>query len=301
MANTTWSTTDKTASVTLSGSNLIATATSTPAGVRGKDPKRAGKLYFEITGTIWANAATCVGVISAAPSLATLPTVILNNFFVVKNGNIWVNGAVAAGIPNIGALVNGSIVGIAVDLDARQGFARLCPSGNWNGSATANPATGVGGVDLSAAGLGAGIDVYPVALFNTTSDAATGNFGGTAFSGTVPSGYTSGWDDTIAALSMVVPTQLGAEAWASTSPNVNVTQIGEEAFVIPNPDFQLTQAGSEVWLAGTPALQLTQAGLEMWATVATTTVQMTLTQAGLEVWRTVADAPKGGPMISMIS
>src|SRR6187455_1824221 len=48
MANTTWSTTDKTASLTLSGGNLTATASATLQGVRTADRQVTGKFYWEV-------------------------------------------------------------------------------------------------------------------------------------------------------------------------------------------------------------------------------------------------------------
>lgn len=225
MAVSTWSTTDLSA-VTLTGSNLIATATGVGA-VRGKDPKRAGKFYFEVTVGTWANANTSVGVARNAAALATVAATPANAFSVIKAGTIRVNTTSSQG--SLGALVGGNIIGIAIDLDARLGWMRLAPSGNWNGVAANNPATGIGGIDLSPSGIGGGIDTFPLAAFGATSDAATGNFGGSAFSGAVPSGYTSGWDDSVAAVSYAVATQVAVEEWAS-APTVyaKLTQIAVE-------------------------------------------------------------------------
>ena len=50
MANTTWSTTDKTASVALTNGNLTATvASATLQGVRSVDRQTTGKWYWEYT------------------------------------------------------------------------------------------------------------------------------------------------------------------------------------------------------------------------------------------------------------
>ena len=69
-----------------------------------------------------------------------------------------------------------------------QVWARL-NNGNWNGNPSADPVTGVGGIDLSAM---IGTTMFPTA--QGTGDAETFcNFGASAFSQAVPSGYTAGW------------------------------------------------------------------------------------------------------------
>jgi hypothetical protein len=103
-------------------------------------------------------------------------------------GTININAGFAG---NIGQRVSGDVIGIAVDFAAALIWFRVAPSGNWNGSGTANPATGVGGFSISAIAGGA---LYP--NFSTTSTAGeiiTGNFGATGFTGTVPSGFSAGF------------------------------------------------------------------------------------------------------------
>lgn len=262
MANTTWSTTDK-LNVTLSGSNLIATASGT-GGVRGKDPKRTGKYYIEYTATTTQHVNNAVGFASAAALLTPgqNATVVL-----ISTGQIraWAaDGSGAVSGSNTAGFTTGTIVGCAIDLDARLAWFRIAPAGNWNNSATNNPATGVGGIDLSAVGLGWAFDCYPYADLWGSPQSITANFGDTAFSGTVPSGYTSGWDDSVAAVSYLVTTQIGVEAWTYGAPNVVLTQIGVEA-----------------WAQITPA-------------------NVIVTQVGVEAWMSVAAAPQGGPIISLI-
>jgi len=302
IAPTTWSTTDKSTNIVLSGSNLIANRNTTSgAGVRAKDPKRSGKFYIEIKVTAAWTAGTAVGLATINRPIDSVASNGSTNATVIYQGQ---NG-LATYFPdntspwNLGARSVNDIIGIAIDLDNSLVWMRVCPAGNWNASASANPATGVGGASVT--GLGQGFDVYPCAYINNTTDTITGNFGGSAFSGTVPSGFTSGWDDTVAALSYAVVTQEGVEAWATTSPNVNVTQIGVEAFTLPNPAYNVTQAGQEVWAVGTGAYHLTQVGLEVWGLVSSVNTQYAVTQVGLEVWRSVADAAHGGPMITVVS
>jgi hypothetical protein len=68
-----------------------------------------------------------------------------------------------------GGLIVGSVVEICVDIDARLFWLRVS-AGNWNGSGTANPATGVGGINIAAM-TGT---LYPAAsLANGVPDGAT--------------------------------------------------------------------------------------------------------------------------------
>ncbi len=181
---------------TLSNGNL--TATRTASGVAyAKIPlasfKNRGKWYIELTvntagatsdewGIITTNG-TITNVTSAsAPSLA-------NNSEISKGG-ITVAESVAQGTA-LTAFTSGQIVGVAIDFTNWQIWYRLAPSGNWNASGAANPATNVGGIDIrgySNTLLG------PFLSFATASGGiGTWNFGATAFNGTAPSGFTAGW------------------------------------------------------------------------------------------------------------
>src|SRR5580765_3877314 len=71
MPASTWSTTDKSASLTLTGSNLIATAGAATQSARGKDPKRSGKYYSEYTSTTTQGANSGVGFAAARCALGS--------------------------------------------------------------------------------------------------------------------------------------------------------------------------------------------------------------------------------------
>ena len=105
------------------------------------------------------------------------------------SGAIFLDGATTGS--TIGTITSGTVVGIAVDCDQRLIWFRSGAAGNWNGSAGANPATGVGGILVTAQGRG--IPIYPTAWLIGGSEQTTANFGDTAFVGAVPSGYTSGF------------------------------------------------------------------------------------------------------------
>ena len=188
MANTTWNPSDKSSTVTLTGSNLIATATTgSNGGVRTVDAHNSGKYYWEITYTTVNTNSLTTGLALVTADLTFASATGFTNLARL-NGNINVNG-VASGSSLGAAVAPSSKVGIAVDLTAKLIWFRITPAGNWNGSGTANPATGVGGVNISVVATAA---MYPF-MSGVSSDAVTANFGDSAFTGAVPSGFTAGW------------------------------------------------------------------------------------------------------------
>ncbi len=264
MANTVWSSSDKGANVVLSGGNLIATG-GTPAnqGVRSVDRQALGKFYVEHTMTTWAGAATCVGFITQTATLAT--NINFGTVFVLASGGVNCGGAQIA---SLGVRASGDVIGIAIDLTSRLIWFRVAPSGNWNGNASANPATGVGGGDISLSVGGVGIPLYPFAAFSTNGHSVTSNFGDTAFTGAVPSGYTSGFTAGASVPTNAIASQALAEHWLTTDPDARITQVS----------------------------------LEHWASVASGNLQAVVTFVALEHWTSVAVVvpAAGGPMVTMI-
>ena len=266
MANTTWNPSDKTAGVTLTGSNLIATASATSNGVRAVDKQTTGKFYWEYTCNVSTLNVTAVGVASGGLNLAAA----VNSS--QPAGVSWCallhGGALVVDGSNqviFSALTSGNVVCIAHDIGGKQIWFRVGAAGNWNNSGTANPATGAGGISVPK--LGGAFAVYPAAWFGGASEQTTANFGDTAFTGTVPSGFTSGFT-------------------AGATPAVNEI---------------VTQVALEEWGVGTPSLQLTQIAVEQWAQVSSVNTQMVLTQIAVEEWASVPPPPVlGGPMISVI-
>lgn len=185
MAFATWNPADKSAATVLSSGNLVAT-TPTNAGVRSTVSETTGKFYWEITYTTVNTNSLTTGVGLVTGDLA----------FGSATGFCWVGrstggisvGAAASGSSLGAAVAPSSVVGIAVDFGAKLIWFRIAPAGNWNGSGTANPATAAGGVDISAISTGA----LFAFMTGASSDAVTANFGATAFTGTVPSGFTAG-------------------------------------------------------------------------------------------------------------
>jgi len=265
MANTTWSTTDKAAALTLSGSNLTVTSSSAGGGVRAIDKQIAGKFYWEITATTIALTSTGVGVASPTASLAAGANfgATPGTCGLLRTGLVYVDG-ISTGI-TLGAITSGTVICVAYDADERLAWFRLGAAGNWNANASNNPATGVGGI---ASRLGRGIPAYPTYYAQGNLEAATANFGDTAFTGAVPSGYTSGFIAGVTSPTNAIASQALAEHWLTTNPDARITQVVAEH----------------------------------WASVASGNLQAVVTQVAIEHWMSVAVVvpAAGGPMVTMI-
>lgn len=218
MANTTWNASDKTAGVTLSGGNLVLTcATSASQFVRSVDKQITGKFYWECTFTTVAGTLAC-GVANASATLSSVaPTTAASaNVALVNNsGQVFVNGVQAS--PTIGSITSGAVVCIAMDFDAQRIWFRNGAAGNWNGSAANNPATGVGGVATPIAGVVVTAYAIGGGVNANTTGSITANFGGSAFSGAVPSGFTSGFTAGASPALFAAATQAALEHWASVA------------------------------------------------------------------------------------
>jgi hypothetical protein len=184
--------------VTLSGGNLIATNTGTTSADQGAhvaaaSGKTTGKYYYEVTLTAYTGGAPNLGmgIGTTSSTYTNMGNSATTGNVVYKSGAIWANGGSTS--LTLGARSVGDILGVAVDLGARKIWFRVAPSGNWNGQAigSQNPATGTGGATIPAGTM------VPFVVYGGSLGAAnniwTANFGASAFSGAVPSGFTSGW------------------------------------------------------------------------------------------------------------
>ncbi|MGY4499170.1 hypothetical protein ACVWYH_003101 [Bradyrhizobium sp. GM24.11] len=182
--------------VTLSGSNLVATNTGTTSVNQGArlalaSAKSSNKYYFEVTYTTSTTGANVgVGVGTTASTYTSMGnSAITGAECYMGTGNIWSGGAYQH--KTVGGFVFGNTIGVAVDFDNRAIWFKKLSGGNWNGSSGANPATNSGGVTIPA-GL-----YVPFVTFGGSSGGSggkfTANFGGSAFVGSLPSGFVSGW------------------------------------------------------------------------------------------------------------
>ena len=227
---TTWSTTDL-SGCTLSNGNLTATAT---AGgyVKAADKQlpAGGKFYWEITVTKLSGN----GGIGFCPTANVAPA--YNNqtcFHINSSGSLYMNGSIV--LSSLVPITAGCTLGIAVDLTTNKVWFRNKLASLWNGSATADPATGVGG--LAVPTVGQPYVVAPLVELQATNDQVTANFGAGAFVGAVPAGFTAGW----------------SSGGVSTGTSAMVSQVAIEEWIRN---------------LGTNAI-ITQVALEEWATVAT--------------------------------
>ena len=278
MANTAFNPSDKSASITLTNTNHTAT-TSGSGYARAADRQLSGKYYFEFTWNATPLITSTVGVATGAATGAQSPSAAGNPFCIGigsgGGGTIYQNGVTLAS--GVGTIASGTVMGVAVDLSFSAAtpmgavWIRVGAAGNWNGSALANPVTGAGGFPL----WGRGIPVYPHTWLGQNGNQVTGNFGDSAFTGAVPSGFTSGFTSAATPALSAIDTQVAIEEWA------NAATVYAE----------LTQLGVEAWgQAIPPAMWLSQAGIEVWATPTGGGTQVVLSQIGLEVWAGVKAA-----------
>lgn len=184
---TTWNPSDL-ANITLTNSNLTA-AGNTPAvscGVRAVHGHTSGKYYWEYKFDFIQTNSQANGI--ALASLTLSSNSLVGAAVMGRLGGIVVNNS-GTGV-SLGTRAANDIIGIAVDFTAQLIWFRVAPAGNWNNSGTANPATGTGGISISAISSSG---LFPVFMAAANLDKNTANFGATAFSGSVPSGFTSGF------------------------------------------------------------------------------------------------------------
>ncbi|HEV2100665.1 MAG TPA: hypothetical protein VGR45_17300 [Stellaceae bacterium] len=239
MANTTL--TVAAASCTLSGTPQV-TATSGTAsatGARSADFESGGLYYFECTATTVGSASDAIGFINQSGSLTSSTST--NKLQWARGGAVAANGTT---IGTAAAFASGNLLCFAIDLDLQQIWVRVGAAGNWNNSATADPVARLGGFSWSAHPVG---PIAPMCQFNSNGDAATFNFGASAFTGSVPSGYTSGWPT---AATEMVASELGIEEWEQPAPALDVSELGIELWrtVTSTTTLDVSELGAEVWV-----------------------------------------------------
>jgi len=160
--------------------------TTTNSGVISTAFESTGKYYFEVTLQTSTTASNFAGImisswasVFSSSQMTTLSTSVQFG----ASGTIYSNGASTAAV--VGATAVGDIYSFAIDLTGHLAWVRK-NGGNWNGSGTANPATGVGGVTIA---TGSFAPIVRFAAGAVATDQMTGNFGQAAFVYTAPSGF----------------------------------------------------------------------------------------------------------------
>jgi len=189
-----WSLTDKSPFVTISGTGSLISAAfngTLATAVRGVTPRNTDKRYFEVksVGAITVTTASAIGITTGAADLdAIADTGLLTAGINVRNGNIFFNGTTT--IATFGTRADGDVFRFAVDFTNKRLWITY-NNNNWNNSGSADPATNVGGIDISSVfGTAA---AYPVAMFETlaVSQVITVD---PAFAFAVPAGFV-GWNE----------------------------------------------------------------------------------------------------------
>jgi hypothetical protein len=168
---TTWNPADHSANTSTSGNNLTATATSSAGMIRSTSGVSSGKWYWEFTTGM--NGAY-VGLTTLASSTTNAVGIDPNGYsYATSYGKVYHNNVNIATVPTI---ASGGIVGIALDMDAKT--INFYKNGVLACTITGIPA----GTYYPACSSGTGVG----------GTIGTANFGATAFSYSVPTGFNAG-------------------------------------------------------------------------------------------------------------
>lgn len=188
MSTTTWNPSDKSANVTLSSGNLVATVTATgPDGFRGTTSHATGKWYWEVLlGNTVGSQNDEVGVANASATLTS-------GHYIGEDANGWSFDSSGNKVHSASRTAYGSATGssntvcVALDLDNGKIFFGI--NGTWQNSG--NPETGTNPAFTSVSGT-----LLPAGSLRGGGGQRQhgGNFGATAFNYTMPVGFRS-WDD----------------------------------------------------------------------------------------------------------
>lgn len=179
---TTFNPSDKSASISLSGGNLVATASAGGQGVRSVAPVGASqKVYMEYVPTVNANDQRFGFALSSHTLTTTLGTTTSTSFGVVFTGSYLENGGVDDGTA-MPSWTTGNRVGIAYDNGAKRFWSRV-NGGAWSNSG--DPAAGTGGRTVSLSGT-----VYAYVYIGFSTEVTTARFASTDWVDAAPSGFT---------------------------------------------------------------------------------------------------------------
>ena len=179
--------------VTNGGLTAYATNDLANANVRSTTSKTSGKFYLEFLSSV-SNAAAYVGFANSTFVLTAEGGISDKNSgaWFGTEGGLYVNGNTLGGL---GAFTTGETAQFAIDFTNSLYWGAV-DGGEWNGSGTAEPATGVGGISFASAvsgGAGSPWFVLVGAQNSQPVSDITVNFGNSSYAYTAPSGFT-GWD-----------------------------------------------------------------------------------------------------------
>ena len=218
---TTWNPSDKSADITLSGNDLITTTTSDGwDSVRSVLGVSSGKFYWEVTIDNITNRGAHIGVGDSGVGLDTDIGANVNGYcYDALNGTkINNNSEVAYG----DTFTNGDVISVALDMDT--GKIWWAKNGVWQ--ASGNPGAGTGEAYSGITGT-----FYAMISIFYLNDYITANFGASAFSHSVPSGFNSGlYSGTPETFTFINPTPAHLSTVYGTTEQVCLTTTisGEE-------------------------------------------------------------------------
>lgn len=185
-ATTTWNPLDKGPDVVLTNGNLTATSNTSGGGqsVRANSTGRlTGKYHYSAVVTV-NSTFTLIGMANASKSLTTFLGSDTDGLGWDKTGTVYINNAQVA---NIQTWAVGDTLSMEVNLDASPPRAFFkTNTGDWNNDPSADPASNVGGIDIS--GMAAG-PYFPAAQLWSDTESLTANFGGSAYSPAATLGF----------------------------------------------------------------------------------------------------------------
>lgn len=181
-APTTWSATDFSTGVVISGGGLTAQngAATSDSLVRSNTSKTTGKNYCECTMTS-VNSEGAFGIANATESLSNYLGQTNNSIGIYKSGHVFLNGS---NILNGPSFASGDTMGMDIDEAAALIWFRNNNAPTvWNAGGTADPATGLGGISIAAVTGAHLICANMGNQFGTVTLKAVGPFGQAAPSG----------------------------------------------------------------------------------------------------------------------
>ena len=154
--------------------------------------RNEGRWYFEARPRITATSGYLImGLANANAPLDTYLNTDNNGVAFISNGDVRRGSNLTAATAQAWTTAT-QWARLAVDLDADVFWASVV-GGNWNGSPTANPATGAGGVAMPASMVSDGKLIIPAYSIYQQGLGIIFNFGASAFAGAPPAGF-SAWN-----------------------------------------------------------------------------------------------------------
>ena len=228
---------DRHGSTTLSNGNLHANGTTTHEAQIRTTIALTGKKYWEIEADTLNADAAFIGILKTNTDITTSNSVSLgtsadgysiNCSTGSNNGKLYNNSTNGT---DLGTIANGDIISVAFDADTRKLF--FGKNGSWLGSA--DPANGTNPAYTASVGTyTAAVSVY------TTSSLFKANFGQTAFSYTVPTGFDAGINTAnIPAPTVTDPSAyFGGILWSGDNASTrNITGLTDASGAAWTPDF----------------------------------------------------------------